>query len=79
MVLFDSAMEKKGGKEQKKAAGRQAASSQGAKKMWEGMALMLHFPSPCSKQQHKMCWTGGSWLRVSALELEDSNGSILGI
>lgn len=40
---------------------------------------MLLFPSPCSKQQHRMCWRGGSWLGGSALKLGDSSGKILGI
>uniref|UniRef100_A0A663N9S4 ADAM metallopeptidase with thrombospondin type 1 motif 14 n=1 Tax=Athene cunicularia TaxID=194338 RepID=A0A663N9S4_ATHCN len=33
---------------------------------FEGRDLMLLFPSPCPKQQHKMCWRGGSWLGGSA-------------
>lgn len=46
MVLFDCAVGKKRWKRAKKAVGAQAASSQGAKKMWEGDGFNVAFSFP---------------------------------
>lgn len=78
--FFNSAMEKKrGGKEQKKLQGDRLLPPKVLKRCGREVALMLLSSSPCSKQQHRMCWRGGSWLGGSAPELGDRNGRILGI